>query len=77
MEILTRVSSPSIINVLRLNLDDSAFRHRLPRIEKDVMEYLADLARIDLRGPEILVDVNVNARPVRRRVPSSPHPSRA
>ena len=44
-----------------MNLDGSSTGHRLPGVEKDIVQYLADLARIDLGSPEIFGHRNLDA----------------
>src|SRR4051794_7481775 len=50
-------------NILRPNFDNSAVRHRLTSIEKDIVEHLTDLARINMGRPEIVCNTCGNAGP--------------
>jgi hypothetical protein len=45
-------------HVFGANVDDAAARHRLLRVEQDVVKHLADLADIDFGRPEIVRHVD-------------------
>src|ERR1700722_12681284 len=47
-------------HVFSVHFDDSAFRHRLPGIEQNVVERLTDLFNVDLRRPEVSPDDHID-----------------